>query len=180
MKLWIIVLLLLVGLCLDRSSAEDEPVEEAEKKHDFQVSITGLEVKITCPEPGELTLNGKGIRNEAQEHILENYSSDKNGMYKCKNDYLYLHAYVCETCVEVSAMMVASVVIADCLITIGVCLFVYMFCKKKPGQVRESGYTKGARNKGNKERPPPVPNPDYEPIKKRGQDLYDGLNQGIK
>ncbi|VFV31228.1 t-cell surface glycoprotein cd3 epsilon chain [Lynx pardinus] len=29
----------------------------------------------------------------------------------------------------------------------------------------------------NKEKPPPVPNPDYEPIRKGQQDLYSGLNQ---
>ncbi|KAB1255098.1 T-cell surface glycoprotein CD3 epsilon chain [Camelus dromedarius] len=29
----------------------------------------------------------------------------------------------------------------------------------------------------NRERPPPVPNPDYEPIRKGQRDLYSGLNQ---
>ncbi|CAJ0930440.1 unnamed protein product, partial [Ranitomeya imitator] len=164
----VILSLLLVGLCVDHFSADDTIAD-----HNFQVDITGLTVTITCP-------SGQHFKDNQHQKILENYSSDKNGIYKCSNDFLYLHAYVCETCTEVSFLMVASVVIADCLITIGVCVFVYMFCKKKPGQIRENGFAKGARKKGNKERPPPVPNPDYEPIQKKRQELYDGLNQNSK
>ncbi|XP_056398738.1 T-cell surface glycoprotein CD3 epsilon chain isoform X2 [Hyla sarda] len=184
MKPWIILSLLLVGLYFDQSSADGEDTElSTESKKEIQVSITGLKVEISCPKEGDslkkITDNdptgGKPVGDS-----LDKYTSDKNGLYQCDKDYLYLHAYVCETCTEVTVAMLVIFVIADCLITIGVCLIVYMFCKRKPGQVRESGYSKGARNKGNKERPPPVPNPDYEPIQKRRQDVYDGLNQGLK
>ncbi|XP_075695046.1 T-cell surface glycoprotein CD3 epsilon chain [Rhinoderma darwinii] len=178
MERLIILSLLLLGLCVDWLSAEEE---FSEQNHDFKVSISGLSVEIICPQEGATTLKkDKFISEKQEQHTLENYSSDKNGLYNCNGNFLYLHAYVCETCTEVSVMMVACVVIADCLITIGICIFVYMFCKRKTGQARESGFTKGARKKGNEERPPPVPNPDYEPIQKRRQDLYDGINQNLR
>ncbi|XP_073441361.1 T-cell surface glycoprotein CD3 epsilon chain isoform X2 [Dendrobates tinctorius] len=168
----VILSLLLVGLCVDQFSAENH----SEADHKFQVDITGLTVTITCPSDQHFTDD----EAKGNQKILENYSSDKERFHYCSNYHLYLNAYVCETCTEVSFPMVASVVIADCLITIGVCVFVYMCCKKKPGQIRENGFAKGARKKGNKERPPPVPNPDYEPIQKKRQDLYDGLNQNSR
>ncbi|KAM3922914.1 T-cell surface glycoprotein CD3 epsilon chain [Leptodactylus fuscus] len=180
MKPWIILSLLLVGLYVDRSSSASE--EEETQNYDFQVQISGLSVELTCPTTGntELKRNDIKIADVVGPYTLQNYSSDQNGLYSCGIYQLYLHAYVCETCTEVSPTMMISVAIADCLITLGVCLFVYMFCKRKPGQARESGFTKGAHKKGNKERPPPVPNPDYEPIQKRRQDVYDGLNQNLK
>ncbi|XP_073513150.1 T-cell surface glycoprotein CD3 epsilon chain isoform X2 [Phyllobates terribilis] len=168
----------------DHFLAQDQSLDE-DRDHKFQVDITGLVVTITCPS-GQNYIDDKEKKNQKtlnenkNQKILENYSSDKNGLHKCNHDFLYLHAYVCETCTEVSFLMVASVVIADCLITIGVCVFVYMFCKKKPAQTRENGFAKGARKKGNKELPPPVPNPDYEPIQKKRQEVYDGLNQNSK
>lgn len=182
MKPWIILSLLLVGLCFDQLSADGDMSDDQET-YDFKVYISGLSVEITCPKNGPTTLKKGDSESKLEQHgshKLENYSSDKNGLYDCNGDYLYLHAYVCETCTEVTVTMMACVVIADCLITIGVCVTVYMFCKRKPGEVRENGFTKGARTKGNKERPPPVPNPDYEPIQKRRQDVYDGLNQNLK
>ncbi|KAM4016561.1 T-cell surface glycoprotein CD3 epsilon chain isoform 2-T3 [Anomaloglossus baeobatrachus] len=154
---------------------------ENSETHKFGVDIKGLEVKITCPTGADADSIVKKGSLPINEEDMKRYSSDKNGLYSCgANHHLYLHAYVCDTCFEVSFLMVASVVIADCMITIGVCLFVYMFCKKKPVQTRENGFAKGARKKGNKERPPPVPNPDYEPIQKKRQEVYDGLNQNLK
>ncbi|KAG8569440.1 hypothetical protein GDO81_014412 [Engystomops pustulosus] len=182
MKPWMTLSWMLVGLCIDQLSAEDDQgLEESRPNNKFQVDISGLSVTIKCPKTGSTTLKFIEIVSKNTDiHILENYSSDKNGMYSCNNDFLYLHAYVCETCTEVSPVMMVSVVIADCLITLGVCLFVYMFCKRKPGHARENGFAKEARKKGNKEHPPPVPNPDYEPLQKKRQDVYDGLNQGLK
>ncbi|XP_040281559.1 T-cell surface glycoprotein CD3 epsilon chain [Bufo bufo] len=184
MKLRSILPLLLVGLCVDRLSAQVDQSGDFQENHNFQVHISGLKVEITCPKEGptSLTLASKNkvVSSSKEKHELENYSSDNNGMYSCEDSYLYLHAYVCETCTEVSGMMVVCVVIADCLLTTGACLFVFIFCKRNPDQARESGFAKGANKKGNKERPPPVPNPDYEPIQKRRQDVYDGLNQALK
>ncbi|CAN2387873.1 T-cell surface glycoprotein CD3 epsilon chain [Pristimantis euphronides] len=186
MRPWVVLSALMIGLGIGDISiyAADSDYEEQEQ-HNFQVSISGLSVDITCPTSHsgieQLKKDNKpvGARKDDGKFTLDNYSPDNNGLYSCGSDHLYLHAYVCETCTEVSIMMVACVVIADCLITIGVCLFVYMFCKRKPGPARDSGYT-GARKKGNNERPPPVPNPDYEPIQKRRQDVYDGLNHNVK
>ncbi|XP_066462132.1 T-cell surface glycoprotein CD3 epsilon chain isoform X2 [Eleutherodactylus coqui] len=181
MRPWIVLSALLAAQCVGRLSAQDEDKDEAEEKHSFQVSISGRSVEVTCPKAGPLQKDRKdvGTENSGLQYTLRNYSSGDNGLYSCGSDYLYLHAYVCDACTEVSPTMVACAVIADCLITVGVCIFVYMFCKRKPAQGRDGGFT-GGRKKGNKERPPPVPNPDYEPIQKRRQDVYDGLNHNVK
>ncbi|MEE6518661.1 hypothetical protein FKM82_029780 [Ascaphus truei] len=82
---------------------------------------------------------------------------------------------VCDTCTEVSIPVVAGVIVADCLVTLGVALIVYFGCKNRAGRQRDGGAAKGPRQRGYKERPPPVPNPDYEPLRKGQRDVYDGL-----
>ncbi|XP_073513155.1 T-cell surface glycoprotein CD3 epsilon chain isoform X7 [Phyllobates terribilis] len=120
----------LVATPNDHFLAQDQSLDE-DRDHKFQVDITGLVVTITCPS-GQNYIDDKEKKNQKtlnenkNQKILENYSSDKNGLHKCNHDFLYLHAY------------------------------------------------------GNKELPPPVPNPDYEPIQKKRQEVYDGLNQNSK
>ncbi|XP_018418361.1 PREDICTED: T-cell surface glycoprotein CD3 epsilon chain [Nanorana parkeri] len=99
-------------------------------------------------------------------------------MYTCDSKLLYLKAYVCESCTEVSIPLVAGILIADSLLTVGVALLVYFGCKRKPARSNE--IAPGGRNRGNREHPPPVPNPDYEPLQKGKQAVYDGLNKNYK
>lgn len=103
-----------------------------------------------------------GTKNKENEHIL------------------YLKARVCEACMEVDLTTVASIVVADVCVTLGLLLLVYYWSKNRKAKCKPvtRGAGAGGRPRGqNKERPPPVPNPDYEPIRKGQRDLYSGLNQ---
>lgn len=87
---------------------------------------------------------------------------------------------VCENCMEVNLIEVATIIVVDICVTLGLLLLVYYWSKSR--KAKASPMTRGAgaggRPRGqNRERPPPVPNPDYEPIRKGQRDLYAGLNQ---
>ncbi|XP_075047553.1 T-cell surface glycoprotein CD3 epsilon chain isoform X2 [Mixophyes fleayi] len=171
MKPQILLSFLVAGLFVDLLSAEDESAGD-----NFKVHISGLSVSIICPKEGTLKMGKQVISENRKEHVVSDFSSSKNGLYECENEYLYLHAYVCETCTDVSITTVALVLIADCLVTLGVSFIVYFGCRRKSG----GGVANEGHKKDNKERPPPVPNPDYEPIRKGKQEIYNGLNRNFK
>ncbi|KAM8927697.1 T-cell surface glycoprotein CD3 epsilon chain [Pelodytes ibericus] len=196
MKLHIIPSLLVIGLCAGFLSGEEEGDRSLAEdlNHKFVVSVSHRTVYITCPTnlEGSSTLEkyqgSQNYKSTNDTHELKEYDESKNGIYQCFKDesskksseYLYLMAYVCDNCVEVSVPVVAGILFADCLVTLGVALIIYFGCKKKSGLPRDGGISNGGRNRGNKEGPPPVPNPDYEPIKKGKQDVYDGLDRRFK
>nr|AKR81283.1 CD3epsilon.b [Xenopus laevis] len=145
----------------------------------IQVSISRRTVVITCPA-GKGTIKFKEDRSLTTEDNIEltDFADENNGMYSCGAQdpaYLYLKAYVCDNCKEVSIPMVAGILIGDCMVTLGVAFVIYFGCRKQTGPLREGGMTNGARAKGKQEKPPPVPNPDYEVLRKDRRDLYDGL-----
>ncbi|XP_063291941.1 T-cell surface glycoprotein CD3 epsilon chain [Pelobates fuscus] len=156
----------------------------------YLVEISGRTITVTCPshlykDDNKVKFVKKGVekpeRQDNDHYILENYSETKNGDYECsdskgKKEYLFLKAYVCEHCTEISVPVLAGVLIGDCMVTLGVALAVYFGCKKKSGLPRDGG----RKRVENKERPPPVPNPDYEPIRKGNQDVYNGLERNFK
>uniref|UniRef100_A0A8C8YNB7 T-cell surface glycoprotein CD3 epsilon chain n=1 Tax=Prolemur simus TaxID=1328070 RepID=A0A8C8YNB7_PROSS len=166
-----------------------------EGKMSYQVSISGTTVEVTCPLDlgSEITWerNGKTLsehQNEKQLLQKEFSEMEDNGYYICytgnskeTSHYLYLRARVCEKCVEVDVMAVATVVIVDVCFTLGLMMFVYYWSKNRKAKAKPvtRGMGGGGREQRgqNKERPPPVPNPDYEPIRKGQRDLYSGLNQ---
>ncbi|XP_077313016.1 T-cell surface glycoprotein CD3 epsilon chain [Lithobates pipiens] len=185
MKMQFLLSFLLAWLCVDMSAAEDNSdmsaAEDNSDKYKFTVEISGPSVKIICPEHnGKVTKKGKsGDLSTNGEYTKNPFSADDNGEYYCDdNKHLYLKAYVCENCIEVSILLLAGILIADCLVTLGAAFFIYFGFKRK--SVRSSEMAPGGRNRGNKERPPPVPHPDYEPLQKRGQVVYDGLNKNFK
>ncbi|KAM4651941.1 T-cell surface glycoprotein CD3 epsilon chain [Discoglossus pictus] len=155
----------------------------------IQVEISGRSVTISCPQVDSdvdftdytLIHNGKEISSP-----VDNYGDANNGLYECSrkspktHKYLYLKAQVCDTCTEVPAPVVVGVLVADCMVTFGVALAVYFGCKKSAVRSRDGGMANGARQKGRSEGPPPVPNPDYEPIRKGPRDEYDRLGQRFK
>ncbi|XP_053546026.1 T-cell surface glycoprotein CD3 epsilon chain [Bombina bombina] len=153
----------------------------------FQVSISGRSVKITCPDNNGYFLtdnNGKSYSNKESFLSFENYDDMSNGIYSCEANGIkrnfYIKAQVCDTCTEVSIPVVVGVLCADCLVTLGVALIVYFGCKQHSGQKRDGGMANGARQRGKPEGPPPVPNPDYEPIRKGQRDEYDRLGPRFK
>ncbi|XP_014640601.1 PREDICTED: T-cell surface glycoprotein CD3 epsilon chain [Ceratotherium simum simum] len=183
-----------LGLCLLSVGAWGEDVERPQegKEETYEVSIYGTTVTLTCPEDVEGDIlwekkDGQLPSATNNPQILEKFSEvEGSGYYICyakgseKNHYLYLKARVCENCMEVDLMVVATIIIVDVCVTLGLLLLVYYWSKNKKTKAKPvtRGAGAGGRPRGqNKERPPPVPNPDYEPIRKGQRDLYAGLNQ---
>ncbi|KAL2807355.1 T-cell surface glycoprotein CD3 epsilon chain precursor [Daubentonia madagascariensis] len=186
-----------LGLCLLSVGAwgqEDDEETGTFTQRPYKVSISGTTVVVTCPqEPGsEIKWEKKGIQlqdHEDQEHlVLEDFSEMKDsGYYACYtgtskevSHYLYLRARVCENCMEVDVMAVATIVVVDVCVTLGLMMLVYYWSKTRKAKAKPvmRGMGAAGRPKGqSKARPPPVPNPDYEPIRKGQRDLYSGLNQ---
>ncbi|XP_077633432.1 T-cell surface glycoprotein CD3 epsilon chain [Crocuta crocuta] len=191
-----------LGLCLlsvgawgqdDSDSSSEETPPQSLPLIRYGVSISGDLVELTCPEDlrGDSIKwekDGKDLPNQNDEQLrLEEFSETENsGYYACytsssqEKSYLYLKARVCKNCVEVDLMAVVAIIVVDVCFTLGLLLIVYYWSKNRKANSMTvmRGTGAGGRPRGqNKERPPPVPNPDYEPIRKGHQDLYSGLNQ---
>ncbi|XP_063166963.1 T-cell surface glycoprotein CD3 epsilon chain [Candoia aspera] len=103
---------------------------------------------------------------------------EEGGEFFCKTSKnlrlkIYLKIRVCEDCVELSFGLGASIVVADLLLTLGVLFLVYFCCKQQPTFFRAG--TPGRQQGQQADGPPPVPNPDYEPIRKGQREVYAGL-----
>ncbi|NWW88415.1 CD3E protein, partial [Rhynochetos jubatus] len=143
------------------------------------VEISGTTVMLTCPiTEGSITweLSGKKQDSKESKYIIENHDSSPLSV-SCSTQGvqydMYLNAKVCANCEELDALAVTGIIAADLLITFGVLILVYYFSKDRKG-----GASTGAasRPRGQKmQRPPPVPNPDYEPIRKGQREVYAGL-----
>uniref|UniRef100_A0A8C5PJQ1 T-cell surface glycoprotein CD3 epsilon chain n=1 Tax=Leptobrachium leishanense TaxID=445787 RepID=A0A8C5PJQ1_9ANUR len=177
--------LLIIGLCVGFIPGSDENDQD-----NFEVSISGTTIEIKCPSKLKgipaLYYKRSTFRSKDDKFELIDYNDSLNGDYECYVDgdatikgYLYLKVYVCENCKELSVPVVAGVLIGDCLVTIGVAVVIYFGCKKKSGLPRDGGMSNGGRNRGNKERPPPVPNPDYEELRGKS-DMYNTLQLHLK
>ncbi|NXI59498.1 CD3E protein, partial [Chloroceryle aenea] len=130
---------------------------------EFQVEISGTTVTITCPVSESSltwTFSGTGVSGH-DKYTLENYDSSP-GNVTCSSPsqkyHMYLNARVCENCQELDAWAVTGIVAADLLITSGVLILVYYFSKARKGRASAGGRPRGQKT----QRPPPVPNPDYE------------------
>ncbi|NXR65692.1 CD3E protein, partial [Rhadina sibilatrix] len=146
---------------------------------EFLVEISGTTVTITCPFEGEgiqWAWSGRTeVTNERKLIIRDHDSTPAN--LSCslgkENRQLYLNARVCANCEELDALTVAGIMAADLLITLGVLILVYYCSKGRRGRASGAG---DSRPRGQKmQRPPPVPNPDYEPIRKGQREVYAGL-----
>ncbi|NXJ69014.1 CD3E protein, partial [Rostratula benghalensis] len=145
----------------------------------FKVEISGTTVTITCPlTAGNIAWKSTVTKPEDNKktYVIENHNSSPVNV-SCssgaKQYYLYLNARVCTNCEEVDTLAVIGIITADLLITFGVLILVYYFSKDRKGK---SSTGAGSRPRGQKlQRPPPVPNPDYEPIRKGQREVYAGL-----
>ncbi|XP_057605743.1 T-cell surface glycoprotein CD3 epsilon chain [Hippopotamus amphibius kiboko] len=184
--------LLTVGAWAQEESEETDEASQTETLKPYKISISGNSVELTCPKETSgitwETTGGKTYKQTEGKLLLENFSETENsGYYHCyeegskKEDHkLYLKARVCENCMEVDLMAVATIIVVDICVTLGLLLAVYYWIKSRKAKAMPvtRGAGTGGRPRGqNKERPPPVPNPDYEPIRKGQRDLYAGLNQ---
>ncbi|NXL23236.1 CD3E protein, partial [Setophaga kirtlandii] len=151
----------------------------ASSQGEFLVEISGTTVTITCPldvEGIQWELSGKTQDTKERKFIIQDHDSTPANL-SCskagKTHQLYLNAKVCATCEELDALTVAGIITADLLITLGVLILVYYFCKGRKGRASSAG---DSRPRGQKmQRPPPVPNPDYEPIRRGQREVYAGL-----
>ncbi|XP_019398621.1 PREDICTED: T-cell surface glycoprotein CD3 epsilon chain [Crocodylus porosus] len=171
MKLGLFLLALGVLLCV-----------EAE----IDVVISHTTVTLICNSEASTFLwkkDGKKVSgsDDTQNQLeIANYQGSKDdGTYTCESSMdkspLYLKAKVCENCEELDILPVASIIIADLLITLGVLILVYYCGKSRKGRAG-AGAGAGGRPRGQKmQRPPPIPNPDYEPIRKGQREVYAGL-----
>ncbi|KAM8795473.1 T-cell surface glycoprotein CD3 epsilon chain [Eudromia elegans] len=176
--------LLLLGLllCVVGTAAQEEGAEAQEDPpagEEFLVEISGTTVTITCPvTDGSIVWQPAVIKPSDNEgkYIIEDYDSSPRNLTCSSGDKkysMYLNARVCTNCQELDALAVSGIVIADLLITLGVLILVYYFSKDKKGKTSTGA---GGRPRGQKmQRPPPVPNPDYEPIRKGQREVYAGL-----
>ncbi|KAF1616031.1 UNVERIFIED_CONTAM: T-cell surface glycoprotein CD3 epsilon chain, partial [Eudyptes robustus] len=146
---------------------------------EFLVEISGTTVTITCPlteSDIDWKPPGTKLADNNRKYIIENHDSSPINV-SCssgrKTYELYLNARVCANCEELDALAVTGIITADLLITLGVLILVYYFSKDRKGRASASA---GSRPRGQKmQRPPPVPNPDYEPIRKGQREVYAGL-----
>ncbi|NWZ33729.1 CD3E protein, partial [Brachypodius atriceps] len=146
---------------------------------EFLVEISGTTVTITCPfedDDIQWTQFGKAEVTKERKLVIRDHDSTPANL-SCslgnKNRQLYLNARVCANCEELDALTVAGIITADLLITLGVLILVYYFSRGRKGRASSAG---DSRPRGQKmQRPPPVPNPDYEPIRKGQREVYAGL-----
>nr|XP_010297849.1 PREDICTED: T-cell surface glycoprotein CD3 epsilon chain [Balearica regulorum gibbericeps] len=162
-------------LCMVGTAAQQDDTEDPKE---FLVEISGTTVTITCPfsDPTSWELNGVNQAKKDAKHVIENHDSSPVNV-SCTKDgkkyEMYLNARVCANCEELDALAVTGIITADLLITFGVLILVYYFSKDRKGRASASA---GGRPRGQKmQRPPPVPNPDYEPIRKGQREVYAGL-----
>ncbi|NXF13314.1 CD3E protein, partial [Smithornis capensis] len=147
---------------------------------EFLVEISGTTVTITCPlTEGNIKwerTGGATGTEEERKYIMRDHDSSAVKL-SCSSGAerheLYLNARVCANCEELDALTATGIIAADLLITLGVLILVYYFSKDRKGK---AGPSPASRPRGQKmQRPPPVPNPDYEPIRKGQREVYAGL-----
>nr|CAB46435.1 CD3 epsilon chain [Acipenser ruthenus] len=143
-----LLLALFIAVCSDLVSSEGGEGED----QTGSVDVSGTSVTLTCPlivsDPGSTTWQYK----EEKEKIPD--------------------TDVCETCVEVEVVPMIGIIFADLLVTAGVAILVYYWAQNRKGASAMAPARPGRQN-----RAPPVPNPDYEPIRTGNREVYSGLNK---
>ncbi|XP_028664312.1 T-cell surface glycoprotein CD3 epsilon chain-like [Erpetoichthys calabaricus] len=179
------LLILVIMAHTGPSQAQDA---ETEAVTEVDVSISDTTVILTCPWDDNTLKKWDGHKWNEEKSFDENtkvftfnsFTAHMNGLYFCESKgtsssshYLYIKVKVCEGCVEMDSMTAAGVIIGDLLVTLGVALMVYFWVQNKKGTTNLGAGGRPVRQ----DRPPPVPNPDYEPIRAAGRETYSGLNK---
>ncbi|XP_032084736.1 T-cell surface glycoprotein CD3 epsilon chain isoform X2 [Thamnophis elegans] len=157
---------------------------EAGEIKEITVEIASGNVFLTCPEEKSEWWDKKSdlgtsriLNISAPDDLLEIERGKEFscGQKKSKSWRIYLKIKGCKDCVELSLGLGAGIIVADLLLTLGVLLLVYFCSQKQPGLFRP-GAPRRQRLQGQQaDHPPPVPNPDYEPIRKGQGEVYAGL-----
>ncbi|XP_041090764.1 T-cell surface glycoprotein CD3 epsilon chain-like isoform X2 [Polyodon spathula] len=174
---------LLLALFIAVCSGQEDGTEQGQDEGTEQgsVYVSGTEVTLTCPftytEEGDITWKDKkGGIEEENRLTFKTYDKTKDGLYHCifkgKQYSFYVKAKVCEGCVEVEVVQVIGIIFADLLVTVGVAILVYYWAQNRKGATAMAPARPGRQN-----RAPPVPSPDYEPIRTGNREVYSGLNK---
>uniref|UniRef100_A0A8C6XXR8 CD3 epsilon subunit of T-cell receptor complex n=1 Tax=Naja naja TaxID=35670 RepID=A0A8C6XXR8_NAJNA len=152
--------------------------EEGQVK-EIKVEISGGNVHLMCPGKEFKWWDMKSDRgnNNTLDISIPDDELERGGNFFCgqrsgKSWKIYLQIKGCKDCVELSFGLGAGIIVADLLLTLGVLLLVY-FCSLKQQALFRPGAPR--RLQGQQDQPPPVPNPDYEPIRKGQREVYAGL-----
>ncbi|KAJ7305371.1 hypothetical protein JRQ81_011321 [Phrynocephalus forsythii] len=150
----------------------------------IRVTFTDTSVTLACPwvnasvnssDRGEISSQGTWTATEKQMEEIE-----RGAVYLCVNKVpnhllkIYVKGKVCEGCVDLSLGLMAGIILCDLLITLVVLTLVY-FCSRSRVNTFKGGPRKGQPRGQKVDSPPPVPNPDYEPIRKGQKEVYAGL-----
>ncbi|XP_066567292.1 T-cell surface glycoprotein CD3 epsilon chain [Amia ocellicauda] len=145
------------------------------------IEVSGTTVTLNCdydtPQWGKVKGEFDPKHTTSKFLSISNYS-DESVLYYCyehedRKTYFYFKGKVCENCYEVEIPMLAGVIVIDLLVTMGVVILVYYCSQKKGGASPLAPASRPGRN----DRAPPVPNPDYEPLRTGTHDLYSGLHK---
>ncbi|XP_034281042.1 T-cell surface glycoprotein CD3 epsilon chain [Pantherophis guttatus] len=148
---------------------------------EIKVKIASENVFLICPEEksqwwdtnsqlgNKSTLDISGPDNLLEIERGKEFSCGQNS----KSWKIYLKIKGCKDCVELSFGLGAGIIVADLLLTLGVLLLVY-FCSQKQQALFKPGAPRRLQGQ-QADHPPPVPNPDYEPIRKGQREVYAGL-----
>ncbi|XP_039197727.1 T-cell surface glycoprotein CD3 epsilon chain [Crotalus tigris] len=169
----------LVLLLFHTASLVEREIEE------IRVEISLGNVSLNCPgeksqwwEANSSPRNSSTLVFSDSDHLFEIErgkelfcgQKSQNG----KSWKIFLKIKGCKDCVELSFGLGASIIVADLLFTLGVLLLVY-FCSKKQQALFRTGAPRRRLQGQQADHPPPVPNPDYEPIRKGQREVYAGL-----
>ncbi|XP_070621898.1 T-cell surface glycoprotein CD3 epsilon chain isoform X2 [Erythrolamprus reginae] len=156
----------------------------AGEAEEITVEIASGNVVLTCPGvKSRWTKSGSGTGEESNvleiSDAKELLQIERGKQYSCNHNAtqsldIYLKIRGCEDCVELSLGLGAGILVADLLLTLAVLLLAYLCSQKQ----RQALFRPGAPRKPQgqqADRAPPVPNPDYEPIRKAQREVYAGL-----
>uniref|UniRef100_A0A8C3CLS0 T-cell surface glycoprotein CD3 epsilon chain n=1 Tax=Cairina moschata TaxID=8855 RepID=A0A8C3CLS0_CAIMO len=160
-------------LCVGGTAAQEVSDEELSE---LQVDISGTTVTVLCSLSETVEWRPTSPDTDGSVFIKKDHDSSPLNL-TCtagsRNIHMYLKARVCTNCRELDTLTVTGIITADLLITFGLLILVYYFSKDRKGRPSTGA---GSRPRGQKtQRPPPVPNPDYEPIRKGQREVYAGL-----
>ncbi|XP_077162100.1 T-cell surface glycoprotein CD3 epsilon chain isoform X2 [Paroedura picta] len=152
----------------------------------IQVSFAGNNVTLTCPVENGWWWKEKENRKEkiscsTPSCMIADYQGMlHNGLYGCEQygTNLYLHVKECPGCVEVDIWVATGIILTDLLVTFALLALTYHCSRKWAARFGGGPAAGGSRMQPRGQRedhPPPVPNPDYEPIRKGQREVYAGL-----
>ncbi|XP_008121077.1 T-cell surface glycoprotein CD3 epsilon chain [Anolis carolinensis] len=143
--------------------------------NEIRVDVWKGTVTLSCPTDATIQCSNQ---KEHRNPLILTDIVERREECTCGSSKLFLKVKVCQDCVELGLGLLAGIIVSDLLLTLGVLCLVYFCCKNRKARFRGGDGVGAARGRppGPKaDHPPPVPNPDYEPIRKGQREVYAGL-----